>query len=74
MVDIHGIKGLVLTVDTHTVDVVVFGPDTLIYQGDVVVKLNNLMLAPIGYSLLGKTIDVLGNRLDKSREPITDMM
>lgn len=48
MVDIHGIRGLVLSIDVLTVQVVVFGEDTLIYQGDVVVKLDELMQAPIG--------------------------
>jgi len=70
MVDIHGVKGLILNIEPKFVKVVIFGDDSLIYQGDIVVKEDNLMLAPVGLSLLGKTVDVLGNRLDKPSEPI----
>jgi F0F1-type ATP synthase alpha subunit len=48
MVDIHGVRGLILNIEPKFVKVVVFADDSLIYQGDVVIKLNDLMLAPVG--------------------------
>ena len=46
------------------VGVVVFGGEDSIKEGDSVKRTGKLMTVPVGKSLLGRTVDALGNPID----------
>jgi len=59
-----GIKGMALNLETDSVGVVCFGSDTLINQGDEVVRTGSIVDVPVGAGLLGRVVDALGNPID----------
>ena len=59
-----GIKGLVLNLERDTVGVVIFGRDTLVKEGDLVVRTHQIMNINVGMGLLGRVVDALGNPID----------
>lgn len=58
------VKGLALNLNLDTIQVVVFGNDRLIREGDKVKATKALLQFPVGASLLGRIVDPLGNPLD----------
>ena len=58
------IKGLALNLNIDTIQVVVFGNDRLIREGDSVKATKNLLEFPVTTKMLGRIVDPLGNPLD----------
>ncbi|EDW31929.1 GL11379 [Drosophila persimilis] len=59
-----GLKGMSLNLEADNVGVVVFGNDKLIKQGDIVKRTGAIVDVPVGYELLGRVVDALGNAID----------
>ncbi|QXK92377.1 F0F1 ATP synthase subunit alpha [Neoehrlichia mikurensis] len=60
----NGIHGIILSLEYDTVSVVVFGDDRDIKEGDIVKCTNRLMDVPVGFEMLGRVVDPLGNPID----------
>lgn len=58
------IFGMVLNLEQDSVGVVIFGEDKSIKEGDVVKRTQKIVEVPVGESLLGRVVDVLGNPID----------
>jgi len=58
------IKGMVCSVTTTKVDVVLFGDDRKIVEGDYVYRTGKLLNIPVGLQLFGKVVNSLGMPLD----------
>jgi F-type H+-transporting ATPase subunit alpha len=58
------ILGLVLSLEYKTVSVVVFGKDSLLSQGALVIRSKVVMDMPLSLRMFGRVIDALGNTLD----------
>ncbi len=58
------IFGMVLNLEQDSVGVVIFGEDKYIKEGDVVKRTQTIVEVPVGESLLGRVVDVLGNPVD----------
>lgn len=59
-----GVRGVVLNLDRHLVDVILLGPDEGIRGGDLVLATGGRLRVPVGHELLGRIVDPLGNPLD----------
>merc|ERR1711971_1100265 len=59
-----GLKGMALNLETDNVDVVVFGDDRAIVEGDSVKCTGTIVDVPIGDELLGRVVDALGTPID----------
>jgi F-type H+/Na+-transporting ATPase subunit alpha len=59
-----GLKGMALNLNSSSVGAVIFGNEKLVKQGDFVFRTQTLMQIPVGKSLLGRVVDVLGNPID----------
>lgn len=59
-----GTKGMVMSLEEHTVGIVIFGPDSGVKEGDVVSRLKEVIRVPVGTALLGRVVDPLGRPLD----------
>lgn len=59
-----GVKGLALNLEADSVGVVIIGDDQQITQGDKVKRTGKILEVPTGSSLLGRTVDALGNPID----------
>lgn len=60
----NGVEGMALNLEENIVGAVVFGNDSLIAEGDTVSRTNKIVSVPVGYSLLGRVVDALGNPVD----------
>ena len=58
------IFGMVLNLEQDSVGVVIFGEDKNIKEGDTVKRTQKIVEVPVGESLLGRVVDVLGNPID----------
>ena len=58
------IFGMVLNLEQDSVGVVIFGEDKNIKEGDIVKRTQRIVEVPVGESLLGRVVDVLGNPID----------
>lgn len=68
-----GIKGMALNLDNDNVGVVIFGNDRLILEGDVCKRTGSIVDMPVGRSLLGRTVDALGEPID-GQGPLKDVV
>jgi proton translocating ATP synthase F1 alpha subunit len=59
-----GVRGLALNVERRYVKIVIFGSQTDVSQGDVVQRTASIVNVPIGFNMLGRIVDALGNPLD----------
>jgi len=59
-----GVQGLILNLDRNRLDVILLGPDEGIQGGDLVYSTGKRVQVPVGYALLGRVIDPLGQPLD----------
>jgi F-type H+/Na+-transporting ATPase subunit alpha len=57
-------KGVVLNLETDNVGVSILGDSSSIQEGDIVKRLNQINSVPVGESLLGRTVDALGEPID----------
>lgn len=59
-----GLKGMVLNLEKESVGIVIFGSDSLVKEGDLVVRTHKIMNINVGAGLLGRVVDGLGNPID----------
>ena len=59
-----GLKGMALNLEADNVDVVIFGDDKTIREGDTVTRTGQIVDVPVGKGLLGRVVDALGNPID----------
>ena len=59
-----GVKGMALNLNEDSVGVVIFGSDESIKEGDAVKRTKNIVSVPVGFELLGRVVDALGNPID----------
>jgi len=60
----NSVEGMALNLEEDSVGAVVFGNDALIAESDVVKRTNKIVNIPVGYDLLGRVVDALGNAID----------
>ncbi|MDO9546859.1 MAG: F0F1 ATP synthase subunit alpha [Pelolinea sp.] len=60
----NGSQGLILNLQTESLDVVLLGNDEGIQGGSLVTHQNNKLDIPVGPNLLGRTINALGSPID----------
>src|SRR5690606_12962079 len=60
----HGIKGMVLNLEESSVGCVLFGPDSMIKEGDTVRRTGNIASVPVGEALVGRVVNALGEPID----------
>ena len=58
------IKGMALNLEPDVVGVVVFGDDRGIQEGDFVKRTGSIVSVPVGYELLDRVVDALGQPID----------
>ncbi len=63
-----GTRGMALNLEVDNVGVVIFGSDRGIREGDIVKRTQSIVDAPVGYGLLGRVVDGLGNPIDGKGE------
>lgn len=66
------VQGLALNVEKRFVKVVVFAAEHTVKQGDVVERTESIVDVPVGFELLGRVVDSLGNTLDGGEEISAD--
>ncbi len=67
----HGVTGLALNLEESNVAAVLFGPWSLIKEGDTVRRTGSVLSVPVGEGLLGRVIDPLGNPIDGKGPVVT---
>jgi len=60
----NGIRGMALNLLDSTVGVVVFGNERLIREGSLVTRSEKLLSIPVGYEVLGRVVNSLGQPID----------
>ncbi len=60
----NGTKGMVLNLEEDNVGIVILGSEQGIHEGDTVYRTENIFSVPVGYGLIGRVVDALGNPLD----------
>ncbi len=60
-----GVEGMVLSLEQKRVDIMMLGTDEGIRGGDLVVSAEKRLKIPVGFQLLGRVVDSLGNPLDR---------
>ena len=65
-----GLTGMALNLESEQVGCIIFGDDNSIQQDDSVRSLNTLVKTPVGYDLLGRVVDGIGNIIDGTEEGI----
>lgn len=60
----HGIKGVVLNLESGNVGIALLGDYEAIREGDTVKRTGEIAAVPVGEALLGRVVDALGNPID----------
>jgi F-type H+-transporting ATPase subunit alpha len=68
----NSVEGMALNLEEDVVGAVVFGNDALIAESDIVKRTNKIVNISVGYSLLGRVVDALGNAIDGQGKIVTD--
>ena len=58
------VQGMVLTLELNSVDIVIFGKDSDIFQGVVVCRTKEIMSIGLSTQLFGRVVDALGHPID----------
>lgn len=58
------IRGMALNLENDCVGVVIFGSDTVIKEGFIVQRTETIVSVPVGFDLLGRVVDALGEPID----------
>jgi F-type H+-transporting ATPase subunit alpha len=61
----HGITGLALNLEENEVGVIILGDYTQLQEGDEVRTTGKLLQVPVGFGLLGRVVNTLGEPLDE---------
>ncbi len=64
--------GMVLSLESDSVGVVIFGEDRGIREGDTVKRTKKIVSVPVGEALLGRVVDALGNAIDGRGPMVTE--
>ncbi len=64
----NDVKGMVLNLEEDNVGVVLFGPDELIKEGDMVRRTGKLASVPVGPAVIGRVVNPLGEPQDGKGE------
>jgi F0F1-type ATP synthase alpha subunit len=72
LVTFGDVQGLALNVEKRFVKVVVFASENSIKQGDLVERTESIVNVPVGFDMLGRVLDSLGNSVDGGDEIIAD--
>jgi len=59
-----GVYGMALNLEITNVGIVIFGSDRLVSQGDRVERTKSIVSVPVGFELVGRVVDALGNPID----------
>jgi proton translocating ATP synthase F1 alpha subunit len=59
-----GVKGMALILENDNVGVVCFGGERDIFEGDVVKRTGTIVDVPVGFGMLGRVVDALGQPID----------
>jgi len=62
------VQGLALNVEKRYVKVVIFASEYSVKQGDLAERTESIVNVPVGFELLGRIVDSLGNPLDGKDE------
>ena len=68
----NDVFGMVMNLETDSVGVVLLGDDSLIKEGDVVKRTQEVVEVPVGDALLGRVVNALGQPIDGNGEIKTD--
>ncbi len=60
----NGLAGMALNLESDVTGVVIFGADSEAKEGDILARSGSVVEIPVGPTLLGRTIDTLGNFID----------
>ena len=63
-----GVQGMALNLESDNVGVVIFGDDSLVIEGSLVHRTNDIVSVGVGKELLGRVLDGLGNPIDGKGE------
>jgi len=55
------VQGLALNIEKRFVKVVIFAAETTVKQGDMAERTESIVDVPVGFNLLGRVVDSLGN-------------
>jgi len=59
-----GVLGMVYTLERDHVRICLMGAETKVRPGSTISRLHKFISVPVGYQLLGRVVDSLGNPLD----------
>lgn len=60
----RGVKGMVINLEPLFAGIAIFGNDRSVFQGDIVERTFSIANTPVGFELLGRVVDSLGNTID----------
>ncbi|CRG98679.1 ATP synthase F1, alpha subunit, putative [Plasmodium relictum] len=63
--------GMATNLEYDNVGIVIFGNDRNIKEGDVIKRTNRIIDVNVGYELLGRVVDALGNEIDGEKKIVT---
>ncbi len=66
-----GVQGMALNLESDNVGVVIFGSDSAIKEGDEVRRINRIVDVPVGFELLGRVVNAIGEPIDGKGAVIT---
>jgi F-type H+-transporting ATPase subunit alpha len=69
----HGISGLALNLEETEVGVIILGDYTKLQEGDEVRTTGKLLQVPVGFGLLGRVVNTLGEPLDEKGPIASDI-
>jgi len=58
------VYGMALNLERDSVGIVIFGSDRLVKQGESVTRTESIVSIPVGFNLIGRVVDALGNPID----------
>lgn len=67
-----GVQGMALNLEADNVGAVIFGSDTDVKEGDIVKRTGQITDVPVGFGLLGRVVDGVGNPID-GKGPLVDV-
>lgn len=66
-----GLRGMALNLEDSKIGVVIFGNDRSIREGDLVKSTGNIIEIPVGFNMLGRVVNALGEPLDNGGEIVS---
>lgn len=67
-----GVGGIVMGLLRDSVSVTILGSDRDVHQGELVERQHEVVKVPVGYSLLGRIVDGIGNLVDTGEQNLTN--